>query len=51
MWDYASMEKELNQIGFVKIRPCSFNDCEDSKFKQVEALDRFKDSVAIEARK
>lgn len=51
MWDTTSLSEELRKAGFVKIRPCRFNDCEDEMFKQVEDAGRFENAVAIESRK
>lgn len=51
MWDALSMAEELHKVGFVKIRNCQYNDCEDSMFNLVEDPDRFENAVAIECRK
>jgi len=51
MWDHDSLSLELEQVGFKDIRRCSFNDCEDEMFKQVEDESRFTGAVAIECRK
>lgn len=51
MWDNSSLSEELKKAGFVQIRSCRFNDCEDEMFKQVENADRFENAVAIECRK
>ena len=51
MWDYLSLSKELEEIGFLKIRACKFNDSEDKLFNLVEDSSRFINSVAIECRK
>ena len=51
MWDHLSLAEELRQAGFVEIRKCSFNDCEDPMFKLVEEKSRFEGAVAIECRK
>lgn len=51
MWDKISLTHELGKAGFVRIRPCEFNDCEDETFKNVEEWHRFQNSVAIECRK
>lgn len=57
MWDEPSMTKALAEAGFVDIRRCEFNDCEDRMFKAVEDLSRFVDQgsnmkcLAIECRR
>ena len=51
MWDYLSIERELKNAGFIKIRKCIFNDCEDKIFNKVESKDRFYRALAIECRK
>lgn len=48
MWNKESMNNELEKAGFVKIRECSFNDCEDKMFKLVENSERFNNSIAFE---
>jgi len=57
MWDEKSMAAALRQAGFVDVRRCRFNDCEDPAFRLVEDPARFFDPVAeleecaMEARK
>ena len=51
LWDYESAEMELKNAGFKDIRRCSFGDCKDEMFQYVEAEDRFRSALAIEARK
>jgi hypothetical protein len=57
MWDEPSLARALAQAGFVAIRRCAFNDCEDSMFREVEQEDRFVDrglgisELAMECRK
>ncbi|MDR2346349.1 MAG: methyltransferase domain-containing protein [Planctomycetaceae bacterium] len=51
MWDAKSLHKELTDTGFVNIRQCSFNDCEDEMFKSVESEERFKNAIAFECKK
>lgn len=51
MWDFQSLQIELNNAGFVGLRRCEFGDSSDSLFKDVEDRDRFVNAVAIEARK
>jgi predicted SAM-dependent methyltransferase len=51
MWDAISLENALTKHGFVKVRRCHFNDCEDPMFSLVEDAGRFVRSVAMEARR
>ena len=51
MWDYPSLRNALTEHGFVKIRRCKFNDCDDAHFSHVERERRLVNSVAIEATK
>lgn len=51
MWDTSSLSEELKRVGFIQIRTCQFNDCEDEMFKQVEDANRFENAVAIECRR
>ncbi|MDJ0795457.1 MAG: methyltransferase domain-containing protein [Calothrix sp. MO_167.B12] len=51
MWDYKSLQHELETQGFVEIRRAEFNDSVDSNFSDVEELDRFVNSVAVECKK
>lgn len=51
MWDHQSLMKELKDAGFTAVRVAKFGDSEDEMFKHVESEDRFKGSVAVEARK
>lgn len=51
MWDEKGLARELTDAGFVRIRRCSFGDCEDSRFAEVEQADRFVDALAIECRR
>lgn len=51
LWDEKSMVLQLERAGFRDIRRCSFNDCEDVRFLEVEDEARFQGSIAIEARK
>ena len=41
MYDVRSMNRELENAGFVDIRECDFGDCEDALFAEVEDLGRF----------
>jgi len=51
MWDKQSLVKELANVGFVNIRSCEFNDCEDRMFNLVENKNRFINSIAFECKK
>jgi hypothetical protein len=57
MWDESSIIKELESVGFQKIRRCSFGDSGISMFDAVEECSRFYDTnlnireCAIEARR
>jgi hypothetical protein len=41
MYDARLLESLLLEVGFRDIRPCSFNDSADPRFKEVEHEDRF----------
>ena len=51
MWDKKSLQEELKRSGFIEIRECSFNDCEDHMFSLVEEEGRFGNAAAIECKK
>lgn len=51
MWDYSSLAAELKSVGFVAVRRCQFDDCEDKMFQVVEDKLRFINAVAIECKK
>ena len=51
LWDHRATVAELEKAGFVKVRNCAFGDSPIAAFGLVEAEDRFKDAVAIEALK
>lgn len=51
LWDEKSMVRQLQSAGFRGIRRCYFNDCEDIRFLEVEDEARFRNAIAIEARK
>lgn len=48
LWDELSLQKELEDAGFVQIRRCVFADCEDQHFQLVESKDRFENALAFE---
>lgn len=49
MWDNASLERELTNVGFSTVRKCHFNDSKDAMFKLVEDESRFVNAVTLEA--
>jgi predicted SAM-dependent methyltransferase len=51
MWDFKSLRSELLQAGFHEIRRAKFCDSEDSKFSELEAVDRWRHCLGIECRK
>jgi hypothetical protein len=51
MWDYKSLAAECGRAGFVAIRRCEFGDSPDPMFAAVEDADRFRNAVAIQARR
>ena len=55
MYDAIAMESELEQVGFVNVRKCIFNDGDIEEFKEVEEEERFKsafgDEVCIQCEK
>jgi predicted SAM-dependent methyltransferase len=51
MWDYSSLQYELQRAGFKNIRPCQFNDSTDLNFLAVEEKGRFYKAAAFECQK
>ena len=51
MWDYRSLQLELTNAGFRKIRRAFFGDSEDKRFLEVEELHRWEDNLGIECSK
>jgi predicted SAM-dependent methyltransferase len=51
LWDYKSLENELQNVGFKNIRRAWFNDSTDSEFKAVEDNARWQDNLGIECEK
>lgn len=51
MWDYKSIEAELQNIGFIKVRRAQFGDSEDSFFEEVEERGRWENCLGVECRK
>lgn len=51
MWDYPSIVEELISSGFTHIRPAIFGDSDDPKFREVERLDRWENSLGVECKR
>lgn len=51
MWDFYSLKKELQDVGFTNIKEVNFGDSKDDMFKLVENIERFESAVAIECMK
>lgn len=57
MWDFQSLQRQLEEVGFVRVRRCALGDSGDSMFDRVENPKRFYDEdygipeLAVEARK
>ena len=51
MWDYKSLEQELQQAGFVEIRRAQFGDSADEMFKRVEGAHRWKNCLGMDCKK
>lgn len=51
MWDYKSIEPELENAGFVGVRKSAFGDCSDPKFREVEDKGRWDNCLGVECRK
>jgi hypothetical protein len=51
MWDYPSLERELDKSGFGQIRRAEFGDAEDPRFAEVEEESRWANCLGIECRK
>lgn len=50
MWDYQSLQSELSNAGFQKIRRAAFGDADDPAFQLVEDEGRWENCLGIEAR-
>ena len=48
MWDYKSLERELQQAGFIKIRRANFGDSGDEMFTEVEDAGRWHKCLGME---
>jgi predicted SAM-dependent methyltransferase len=51
MWDYKSLQHELQIAGFKNIRPCEYGDSSDIHFSYVEDESRFYKAAAFECQK
>jgi len=51
MWDYRSLQYELQKTGFKNIRPCQFGDSSDSYYASIEEQGRFIEAAAFECQK
>jgi hypothetical protein len=51
MWDFKSLNHELQDVGFIEIRPAEFGDSEEPLFKDVEDKNRWIDSLCIQCKK
>lgn len=51
MWDYKSIQAELENAGFVDVRTASFGDSSDPMFGKVEEIGRWKNCLGAECRK
>ncbi|MCX6313708.1 MAG: methyltransferase domain-containing protein [Sphingobacteriales bacterium] len=49
MWDQYALKNALEEAGFIKVRKCIYNDCEDKMFKLVEDESRFINAISFEA--
>lgn len=51
MWDYKSIENELKNAGFHKIRRADYGDSSDRMFKLVETEERWRNCLGVECNK
>jgi hypothetical protein len=51
MWDIRALNTVLAKHGFGDIRRCEFHDCQDPTFEAVENHDRFRNALAVEAKR
>jgi SAM-dependent methyltransferase len=51
MWDYKSIEQELNKAGFVVVRRAFFGDSSDAMFFGVEERSRWDNCLGVECKK
>jgi len=48
MWDYRSLERELQRAGFTHVRRAEFGDSSDARFSDVERQERWENCLGIE---
>jgi hypothetical protein len=51
MWDYKSIRKELENVGFSNIRRCYYGDSKDKMIDKVEVKNRFENCLGVECKK
>jgi ubiquinone/menaquinone biosynthesis C-methylase UbiE len=51
MWDFKSLRRELETVGFQKIRRAQYGDSSDAKFREVELEDRWQFCLGMECLK
>lgn len=51
MWDFKAMAKQLSDVGFVDIRRATIGDSPDSRFRDVEDAERWRDCLGVECRR
>jgi len=51
MWDFDSLQVELESIGFGEVKKCSFNETSDKTFLSVEQSYSFDNGVCVECKK
>jgi SAM-dependent methyltransferase len=51
MWDYRSLSKELEDVGFMEIRRARYKDSKDPSFMFVDEFGRWEDCLGIECMK
>lgn len=51
MWDYKSMVRELEKVGFVEIRKAEFGDSSDAMFHDVEDKNNWVNCLGVECKK
>lgn len=51
LWDFKSIQHELEQAGFSQVRRAYFGDSADPRFSQVEDESRWQDCLGVECRR
>ena len=51
MWDYKSIARELENVGFINIRRAEYGDADDKAFAEVEDEGRWKNCLGVECKK